>query len=78
MIKEYEEKTGEKIKSDLKMGKYDSSTSSKEGLLPVLEQQTSAIEPETQNGDATFVDIASLETLAMQSKRTFDAQDFLG
>jgi hypothetical protein len=76
MIKEYEEKTGKKVESDLKMGKIHSAQ--KEDLLPVIDAESNTLEQNEENGDATFVNITSLENLAAQSKRTFDAQDFLG
>lgn len=71
MIKEYEEKSGKKVESDLKL------TAPKQDLLPVLDEKKSPALEDTSTGDATFVDIASLESLAAQSKRTFDAQDYL-
>lgn len=74
MIKEYEEKTGKKLKAD-----FDSRTNEskeKEDLLPVLDDVEIQKHSEAdQVGDATFVNIANLESLAEQSKRTFDAQD---
>jgi hypothetical protein len=45
--------------------------------LPVLDERKSPVLEDSSPGDATFVDIASLESLAAQSKRTFDAQDYL-
>lgn len=78
MIKEYEEKTGEKLESDLKSKPKAQKKSQTTDLLPVIElTETSTSEPvETSAGNATFVDIGSLESLAEQSKRIFDAQDF--
>lgn len=76
MIKEYEEKTGQKVESDLKMGKIK--PAQKEELLPVIDSKSTIADQNEESGDATFVDITSLENLAAQSKRTFDAQDFLG
>ena len=72
MIKEYEDSSGKKLESDLKL------KSTKQDLLPVLDEKKSPVLEDTNTGDATFVDIASLESLAAQSKRTFDAQDYLG
>jgi hypothetical protein len=73
MIKEFEEDTGRKIQSDIKNMV---SKPQKEELLPVLNQKKSP-EVDTTTGDATFVDIANLEALAQQSKRTFDAEDYM-
>lgn len=71
MIKEYEEKTGQKLNSDLKMR---SKTTENPVSLPVLDKIPS--EPQQMNpGEATFVDIRNLELLAEQSKKNFEALD---
>lgn len=62
MIKEYEERTGQKIQSDMR------------GALAPKEIPS---QEEPQEGGMTFVDIESLEKLAEQTKRTFDARDRL-
>jgi hypothetical protein len=71
MIKEYEEKTGKKIKPDIIKNNIE-----KKELLPILEQKKSPV-PEKNTGDLNFVDISNLENLAAQSKKTFDAEDYL-
>lgn len=73
MIKEYEAKTGKKLESDLPKAKTQEKPKQMD-LLPVIEKTP---EP-TGSGDATFVDIKSLEKLAEISKKTFDAQDLIG
>ena len=75
MIKEYEEKTGKKLQSDLKY-KQVVEPQIKSELLPVIDEKTSPVVDEN-TGDATFVDIANLEALAAQSKKTFDAEDYM-
>ena len=83
MIKEYEEKTGKKLKADFDSRNHEEEKkqSKQNNLLPVIDNnkpnQTDISAENEQGGDATFVDIASLESLAEQSKRTFDAQDFM-
>lgn len=81
MIKEYEEKTGQKVKPDL--GKLPDKKKAEKPksaeLLPVLDKSPAfEVEDDPNAGDATFVDIASLERLAENTKRTFDAYDMLG
>lgn len=72
MIEEYQNRTGKELKPDLIPVK----TSEPKDLLPVIDNKKS---PTEQNsvGDATFVDIANLEALAAQSKKTFDAEDYM-
>jgi hypothetical protein len=78
MIKEYEEKTGKKLKSDLAKTPTTKKTEKSE-MLPVLEKSPALEVQDTPNtGDAMFVDIESLEKLAENTKRTFDAYDMLG
>lgn len=71
LIKQQENKTGEKLESDLKL------KPSNEELFPVLDQKEITSLEDNSEGDATFIDITSLEQLAEQSKKTFDAQDYL-
>ncbi len=71
MIKEYEDKTGQKIKPDV--GKLPK-TADSSSLLPVITSPVSENRvPDT--GDATFIDIMSLEKLAEHSRRTMDAYE---
>lgn len=74
MIREFEEKTGKKLESDLTRSV--PKPTPKDELLPIIDQKESPVVDET-TGDATFVDIFNLEVLAEQSKRTFDAEDFM-
>jgi hypothetical protein len=77
MIKEYEKKTGKKIKPDI--GKLPKQEKKQTEILPIIEESPAFEVDEASNtGDATFIDIASLERLAEQTKRTFDAYDLLG
>lgn len=71
LIKEYEEKTGKKIKSDLVQPKKP------EASLNVL-QEIPVDHEELKPGEATFVDIRNLELLAEQSKRSFEVQNNFG
>jgi hypothetical protein len=66
MINEFKEKTGKEIKSDIEYNPLN--------VLPEKPKEVESFE----EGDSTFVDIASLERLAEQSRKTFDAQDMLG
>jgi hypothetical protein len=76
MIKEYEEKTGKKLKADFDSRNNEQTKKEKEDLLPVIEDVDLLKHSDAdQVGDSTFVNIANLESLAEQSKRTFDAQD---
>lgn len=79
MIKDYEAKTGQKVKPDV--GKLPEKKAEKKPveLMPVIETSpVSKVDEDLSTGDATFVDIASLERLAESTKRTFDAYDILG
>ena len=69
MIKEYEKKTGKKIKPDIKKN------SNKEELLPVLDDVPISSSEDISEGNATFIDIENLEKLAENSRRAFDAHD---
>ena len=69
MIKEYEERTGEKLESDIKA---KAKNKPQQETLPIIEKKEAE---QDQQGDASFVDIFSLESLAEQSRRTFEAQD---
>lgn len=74
MIKEYESKTGKKLKSDLKQPRSDPTPEPKKSLLNVLKNE-SPVPSEPSTGDATFVDIESLERLAEDTRRAFDQYD---
>ena len=56
---------------------YDKKNSKEEPkeLLPVLDSDVVKHSEADQAGDATFVDIMNLESLAENSRRTFEAQD---
>lgn len=71
LVKDYEQKTGKKLKGDIEH--IQANLESNSDLLPIINETS----PAESTGDATFVDIANLEVLAEQSKRTFDAEDFL-
>lgn len=74
MIKEYEKKTGKKAKSDL-----TKAAPKKAEALPIIEESPAFEVGNSSNaGDSTFVDITSLEKLAEQTKRSFDAYDAYG
>tara|TARA_Y100000034_G_C6685917_1_gene301762 strand:- start:169 stop:636 length:468 start_codon:yes stop_codon:yes gene_type:complete len=68
MIKEYEEKTGEKLTGDIE---------SKSTDLPIIDAPKET-PPSDDEGGLTFVDIRSLEKLAEHSKKQFAAKDLLG
>lgn len=67
IIEEFEKRTGNKIKSDLEPIVKEKKHQPKEDLLPVVDVSKEPV----GKGDATFVDIASLERLAMSTKRSF-------
>jgi len=69
MIKEYEQKTGKKVQGDLK----DSPAVTKKPLLIVIEE--SPVSEVSDTGDATFIDIDSLERLAEDTRRAFSQYD---
>lgn len=76
MIKDYESKTGKKIVGDIKAKGITEPVKQKEpakqnGLLNIIEKPSEA----TSEGDATFVDITSLENLVEQTKRGYKAYD---
>ena len=82
MIKEYEQKTGKKVQGDLKKSTHVSTMLEKPemappnnnvDLFPIL-NNTPAVK-ELTAGDATFVDIESLERLAEDTRRAFDQYD---
>lgn len=77
MIKEYEDRTGQKIQSDLKMRSNTPEPTASGDLLPVLDKKPVPEPEELGPGDATFVDIKNLEVLAEKSKKTFDIEDSL-
>jgi hypothetical protein len=72
MIKDFEQKTGKKVQGDLK----NSPTIKEESknLLNVLKEKP-PVPSEPSTGDATFVDIDSLERLAEDTRRAFDQYD---
>jgi hypothetical protein len=73
MIKEYEKKTGQKIEPDL--GKLPK-TKVTNNVLPVLDKAPMPkIDESSDTGDSTFVDIANLEKLAENTRRSFDSYD---
>jgi len=80
MIAEYEKQTGAKVKTDLMRPEVKPPEKKKTGeLLPVLDESpVFDVDQSLDTGDATFVDIESLERLAEKTKRTFDAYDLLG
>lgn len=63
MLKEFEQQTGKKAQGDMK-------APAPKPLLPVLQEAP----PKPKTGDATFIDIDSLERLAETSKRAFEHQ----
>lgn len=79
MIKEYESKLGKKITGDLMAPKKQTKQETGD-LLPVIEKSPVYDLPteDHNTGDASFVDIESLERLAETTKRTFDAYELLG
>lgn len=66
MIKDYEDQTGKKLKSDLQ--------GSPKPEPPIKEPSPG---PQPDEGSAVFVDIEGLEKLAAQTKRAFDTRDRL-
>ena len=72
MIKEYEKKTGQKLKPDV--GKVYKQKENSE-LLPILDSAPIPEVQEVTEGDATFIDIENLERLAENSRRAFDAYE---
>lgn len=74
MIEEFENKTGKKLEGDLSK---PAKANSLDDMLAVIDVNEPPVSNDSDTGDATFVDISSLESLAEQSKRTFDAQDYL-
>lgn len=78
MIREYEERTGEKVKSDLGEQKNKKSLENKTDLLPVIHDNIATSEVEDlEPGEATFVDIRNLELLADKCKQSFDIKEKL-
>lgn len=69
MIEDYEKKSGQKIKSDIKKPPKKSTE-----LLPVLNESPPVPQDDT-GGDATFIDIESLERLAENTRRAYVAHD---
>lgn len=81
MIKEYEKKTGKKVKPDIgpKVGispRGVGEGAKKSAELTVLSKPpVPTVDETTDTGDSTFIDIENLERLAEQSRRTFEAYD---
>lgn len=71
MIEEYEKKTGQKVTGDLKRPPKPE----KKMSLDVLQETPPA--SDDADGDTTFVDIANLEQIAEQTRRSYAAQDEL-
>lgn len=71
MMREYEEKTGQKITSDLH--KTEEKPVAKPLLSVLQEKPPTPSKPSV--GDATFVDVDNLERLAENTKRAFDHYD---
>lgn len=67
MLKDYEQRTGQKLSGDLK----PKPKVQKADPLAVIEQPP----PEPQDGDTTFVDIGELEDLAERTRQMFEAAD---
>ena len=73
MIKEFEEKTGKKIQSDLNQPVVDLPPEPKKSLLNIIESDPDPLFDASANqaGDSTFVDIESLQRLAEETQRAF-------
>ena len=76
MIKEYEEKSGKKLESDIR--KHKKAEPASNGLNIIESKGTPLPDPAEDKGGLTFVDIASLEKLAEHTKKSFAAKDILG
>ena len=76
MIKEFEQKTGKKVQGDLKNSpKIEVAPKvEKKDLLTILKEKP-PVPSSPSTGDATFVDIESLERLAEDTRRAFDQYD---
>lgn len=75
MIKEYEKRSGKKLKPDMgKLEKKGEVSHTFKSPLPVIEKPAFDVDT-SKAGDAMFVDIASLERLAEMSQRSFAAED---
>jgi hypothetical protein len=75
MIAEYEKKTGQKLKADIAKP----TPKKADNPLQVIEKTPAMVANEaSKTGDATFVDIESLERLAEHTKRSLDAYQTLG
>ena len=66
MIKEFEQRTGKKVQSDLK-----EPVKQPENLLNIIEKPMES----SGTGDSMFVDIENLERLAEDSRRAFEQYD---
>jgi len=76
MIKEFEEKTGKKVQGDLKNSPQIEVAPKveKKDLFNILKEKP-PVPSSPSTGDATFVDIESLERLAEDTRRAFDQYD---
>lgn len=76
MIKEYEDKSGNKLEGDIKNTSVPAPKSSS-GLDIIDQKGTPLPETNSDEGGMTFVDIASLERLADHTKKSFTAKEIL-
>jgi len=72
MIKEFERNTGKKVQGDLKNS--PPVIPEKKELFNILKEKP-PVPSNPSTGDATFVDIDSLERLAEDTRRAFDSYD---
>ena len=72
MIEEYEERTGQKIKSDLKTPVATEDAPKKMELNVLDAQEVPYESPPDDEGDSVFVDIDSLSTLADETKKRWE------
>lgn len=72
MIREFEQKTGKKVEGDLKNS--PKLQPEKKDLLNII-QEKPPVPSKPDTGDATFVDIESLERLAEDTRRAFSQYD---
>jgi hypothetical protein len=72
MISEFEKRTGKKVQADIRKPEVTKPEVKKTTALPVLKE---APPVPLSTGDATFVDIDSLERLAENTRRAFHEHD---
>ena len=76
MIKQFEERSGKKLKSDINFNLPTKEVAPKSFDLPIMGQKKSEpIDP--SQGDSTFVDIEALESLARKSRKGYKIIDEL-